>query len=52
MTAGHGPWVDVHAHPGRCFLGGLAESSALVQMFGADDSASRVVEAGGDSGED
>lgn len=42
MTTAHGPWVDVHAHPGRCFLGGLAESSPLVQMFGPDDSVNRV----------
>ena len=38
----HGPWVDVHAHPGRCFLGGLDRSSRLVQMFGPDDSVNRV----------
>ena len=38
----HGPWVDVHAHPGRCFLGGLDRSSRLVQMLGPDDSVNRV----------
>lgn len=42
MKTDHGPWVDVHAHPGRCFLGGLEPSSRLVQMFGPDDSANRV----------
>ncbi|MEZ5257070.1 MAG: hypothetical protein R2705_09335 [Ilumatobacteraceae bacterium] len=38
----HGPWVDVHAHPGRCFLGGLPSTSPLVQLLGGDESAARV----------
>jgi membrane dipeptidase len=39
---GHGPWVDIHAHPGRCFLGGLAPSSPFVQMLGPAESLARV----------
>jgi membrane dipeptidase len=38
----HGPWVDVHAHPGRCFLGGLEPSSPFVAMLGGDESRARV----------
>lgn len=38
----HGPWVDVHAHPGRCFLGGLPSTSPLVQLLGGDESVARV----------
>ncbi len=33
----HGPWVDIHAHPGRCFLGGLPKTSPFVQLLGAED---------------
>ncbi len=35
------PWVDVHAHPGRCFLGGLGDSP-LAEMLGGDGSAEAV----------
>ncbi len=47
MTAGmvpfaHGPWVDVHSHPGCGFLGGLAADHRLVRTFGGDQSAERV----------
>lgn len=38
----HGPWVDIHAHPGRCFLGGLEPSAPLVALLGADESVDRV----------
>jgi membrane dipeptidase len=41
-ASGHGPWIDIHAHPGRCFLGGLPPSSPFVAMLGADESAARV----------
>ena len=37
----HGPWVDVHAHPGRCFLGGMPTSSPFVQFLGAEDAIAR-----------
>ena len=36
MASAHGPWVDVHAHPGRCFLAGLGADSLLVQLLGPD----------------
>jgi membrane dipeptidase len=32
---GHGPWIDLHAHPGRCFLAGYDDSSPMVQLLGA-----------------
>ncbi|MEE9413763.1 MAG: membrane dipeptidase [Acidimicrobiales bacterium] len=38
----HGPWVDVHAHPGRCFLSGLDPKLAMVAMLGGEDSYARV----------
>jgi membrane dipeptidase len=38
----HGPWVDVHSHPGCGFLGGLAPSDPLVKTFGGDRSQERV----------
>ena len=41
----HGPWVDIHAHPGRCFLGGLEASSPFVQVLGAEESAASVASA-------
>ena len=43
------PWVDVHAHPGRCFLGGLPADNLLGQLLGgdgSDDAVSGVVAAG------
>lgn len=39
----HGPWIDVHGHPGRCFLGGLSSTSPLVEALGPDASVERVV---------
>ncbi|MEZ5380736.1 MAG: membrane dipeptidase [Microthrixaceae bacterium] len=38
----HGPWIDIHGHPGRCFLGGLDAGSPLVQLLGGDEAAVRV----------
>ncbi len=38
----HGPWVDVHSHPGCGFLGGLPKSDPLSMTFGIDRSAERV----------
>jgi len=38
----HGPWVDVHSHPGRCFLGGLEPTSPFVALLGPDESRERV----------
>jgi membrane dipeptidase len=37
MTATRAPWVDVHAHPGRCFLAGLDHADPLVGMLGGAD---------------
>jgi membrane dipeptidase len=30
------PWIDVHAHPGRCFLRGLPPDDPYVRALGAD----------------
>ena len=38
----HGPWIDIHAHPGRCFLGGLPPSSPFVALLGAEEARGRV----------
>lgn len=38
MTTTRAPWVDVHAHPGRCFLAGLGEQHPLAQLLGGDGS--------------
>lgn len=32
----HGPWVDVHAHPGRCFLAGLEPGDPIRGALGPD----------------
>ena len=32
----HGPWVDVHAHPGRCFLAGLEPGDVLAAGLGGE----------------
>lgn len=45
----HGPWLDVHAHPGRCFLAGMAGDELLVQLLGGatcDDSVAEMEQAG------
>ena len=44
MTAApeHGPWVDLHAHPGRCFLAGYDDSVPLVQLLGASTAAATI----------
>jgi membrane dipeptidase len=47
--AGHGPWVDVHAHPGRCFLAGLDPADLLIRALGAatcDESLAQIDQAG------
>jgi membrane dipeptidase len=35
----HGPWIDVHAHPGRCFLAGTDHDDPLAGVLGGDASA-------------
>jgi membrane dipeptidase len=32
----HGPWIDVHAHPGRCFLAGAPDGDPLAALLGGD----------------
>ncbi len=39
MVISHGPWIDVHAHPGRCFLAGLDRANPLAELLGGDGSA-------------
>ena len=38
------PWIDVHAHPGRCFLGGLPAEDPLLVLLGGDASADAVTQ--------
>ena len=38
----HGPWVDLHAHPGRTFLTGLPASSPAVMLLGPADSGEQL----------
>lgn len=42
----HGPWIDLHAHPGRCFLAGYNDTAPLVQRLGRSTVASAVHAAG------
>ncbi|MEQ1787615.1 MAG: membrane dipeptidase [Acidimicrobiales bacterium] len=39
MATRHGPWIDVHAHPGRCFLAGAPPGDPLSELLGGDGSA-------------
>ena len=39
MSASRSPRVDVHAHPGRCFLAGISPDDALLAVLGGDDAA-------------
>lgn len=41
----HGPWVDVHSHPGCGFLGGLPATNGLARTFGGDRSAESIPKA-------
>ncbi len=42
MPITRGPWIDVHAHPGRCFLAGLEPDHLLAQLLGGDGSATAL----------
>lgn len=42
MAPTHGPWIDVHAHPGRCFLAGAPAGDRLAALLGGDASAAAV----------
>lgn len=41
----HGPWIDVHAHPGRCFLAGLDQDHPVVASLGGYSSPSALAAA-------
>lgn len=44
-TGSHAPNpIDVHAHPGRCFLRGLAATDPLVRSLGADAAEQAIAE--------
>jgi membrane dipeptidase len=42
MAARRTPWVDVHAHPGRCFLAGLNDGDPLARTLGGQDIAAAL----------
>jgi membrane dipeptidase len=42
MAPTHGPWIDVHAHPGRCFLAGAPAGDRLAELLGGDASVAAV----------
>lgn len=37
MAAGRTPWIDVHGHPGRCFLAGLNSVDPLAGLLGGQE---------------
>jgi membrane dipeptidase len=41
----HGPWVDVHSHPGCGFLGGLQSTNPMVRAFGPERQREKVTSA-------
>ncbi len=45
MPMTSGPWIDVHAHPGRCFLAGLDETDPLAGALGGLDVAGSLAAA-------
>ena len=42
MAAGQTPWIDVHAHPGRCFLAGLESGDPLAGLLGGQEIAAAL----------
>jgi len=42
MATARVPWIDVHAHPGRCFLAGLDERDPLASLLGGQDVAAAL----------
>jgi membrane dipeptidase len=42
MARAHGPWIDVHAHPGRCFLAGAPAGDPLAARLGGDTTAAAL----------
>ncbi len=47
MTTPHGPWIDLHAHPGRCFLAGYTDESPMVRQLGSATPVDSIVDAAG-----
>jgi membrane dipeptidase len=45
MPVTSGPWVDLHAHPGRCFLAGLDDADPLAGLLGGLDVAGSLAAA-------
>lgn len=45
LAIDHGPWVDVHSHPGCGFLEGLPSDAPVAKTFGGAASKDRVVDA-------
>jgi membrane dipeptidase len=45
MPVSGGLWVDVHAHPGRCFLAGLDDADPLASLQGGPDVAGSLTAA-------
>jgi membrane dipeptidase len=45
MTATGAPRVDIHAHPGRCFLAGLGADDPLGNLMGGQDVAAALAAA-------
>ncbi len=41
----HGPWLDLHAHPGRCFLAGYEDTSPIVELLGTSTAAATIRQA-------
>lgn len=42
MTKAADVWIDVHAHPGRCFLAGVPDSDPLARLLGRPDVAAAL----------
>ncbi len=42
MAAARTQWIDIHAHPGRCFLAGLDGADPLAGMLGGQDIAAAL----------
>ena len=39
MASEHGPWIDLHAHPGQCFSMDLEDAHPLASVLGGGDPA-------------
>jgi membrane dipeptidase len=45
MMTTRAPWIDMHAHPGRCFLAGLDKTDPVVGLLGDEDVAAGLSQA-------